>query len=183
LGNATEQSESREWGSLKVKIRYVFLSLCLMLALGMASTPVTARPEGSCPPAGESLESVFSIWGDSGHWALILQGLGTCTDGTLTTAKALPYLVWTGGGHPPERVSVSFQVQDMTCVQGTVGMGPSKVVRIADCKLIAPGQGVLAPQSTVELVRAIATNGRFEVAWDRKAEQISWRYAYPPARN
>lgn len=133
-------------------------------------------------PPGENLESVFSIWGDSGHWAVILHGLGTCTNGTLTTATALPYLVWTGGGSTPERVGVSLQVQGLTCVQGSVGLGPWNVVRIADCKLIAPGQGLLAPKPTGDLVKAITTNGRFEVAWEGKREQISWRYAYPSVK-
>ncbi len=128
-----------------------------------------------CLPYVEALESIFSTWGESEHWALILQGLGTCQDGRLHTAKALPYLVWTGGDQMPEKVEVTFEVQGITCVHGTVGTGPGKVNRIADCKLVFPGQGLLTAAEPQELVRAITRHGRFTVSWNGRREQIQWR--------
>jgi hypothetical protein len=123
---------------------------------------------------------MFTVWGESEHWALILQGVGTCQEQGVHTAKALPYLVWAGGDQIPKRISVRFTVQNLTCIQGTVGVQPSKVVRVADCKLVFPGQRLLVAQRPEDLVRAITSDGRFVISWDGMTEQITWRYGYPP---
>jgi hypothetical protein len=161
-------------------ISLVACALFLMLTATPTPPEAAADTRASCLPIGESQESIFSVWGESQHWALILQGLGTCKEGRIHTAKGLPYLVWTGGEQIPERVGVTFTVQNLTCVKGTIGIMSTKVARVADCKLVYPGQGLLVAKRPEDLVGAITSEGKFEITWDGMTEQIAWRYGYPP---
>jgi hypothetical protein len=162
-------------------ISLVVCALLLVLTVTLTSPEAVADTQSSCAPIGESQDFIFSVWGESQHWALILQGLGTCKEGRIYTAKTLPYLVWAGGAQIPKRFKVTFTVQNLRCVQGTVEMQqPTKVVRVADCKLVYPGQGLLVAKRPEDLVRAITSEGKFEITWDGMTEQITWRYGYPP---
>lgn len=159
--------------------------LCAMLLMFIATPPAAATPVTgvSCVAGGESLEYLFTVWGESEHWALLLQGLGNCQGDRIHLAKALPYLVWTGGGKVPERASITFTVRDVTCVKGTVGVQSFKVVRVANCKLVYPGQGLLVAKGPEDLVQDITSDGRFVISWDDMTEEITWRYGYlPPTR-
>lgn len=66
---------------------------------------------------------------------------------------------------------------------GLTGRVATKELAMWDPRAWLKVEGLLVPQSAVELVQAIASNGSFEVAWNTKAEEISWRYANPPAKN
>lgn len=156
---------------------------CTFLVVSMVSCSLPealASIGDSCRPQGGDQEFIFSVWGESQHWALILTGVATCKDGRIDTAKALPYLVWAGGPQSPERANVTFVVQDITCVKGTIGVRPTKVVRVADCKLVSPGVKLITAASPEDLVQAITSTGRFEIAWNGMTELITWRYGYPP---
>lgn len=161
-------------------IRIVSLLTCtLLMCLSITLTPPEAGAVGEASCA-ENLYSVFSAWGESQHWALILQGLGSCRENQLDTAKALPYLVWTGGDVIPERVNVRFSIGKQTCIEGIVGVPPTKVVRLAGCKLFYPSQGILVANNPADLVRAIMSEGDFEIRWGDTSERITWRYGNPP---
>jgi hypothetical protein len=163
--------------------KFALLVAVLFSVLGLSSSSAVAvETPALCSSSGHAEQAFrFHIWGESQHWALLLEGMGTCKEGRVYTAKALPWLVWGGGMPIPKNASVRFKVQAVTCIEGNVPLQDTKVVRVADCKLVYPGQASIQAERPDEVVRAITSTGDFTVTWNGMSEQITWRYGYPRA--
>jgi hypothetical protein len=119
--------------------------------------------------------------GESPHWVVVLDGYGQKEHGRVSYLHVRPFVIWAGGGSPPQTYATAFSVQGINCGSGTVSRPVEaprdypKAIVLGVCKLVFPGSPSLAGTSEKDFIETIKSHGDFTLEWNHQRETIRWR--------